>query len=152
MRTSIIFAAIIGLSAAAVADEHDYSHEQQTYRHGGTYEIVSADDANACASACEADGLCKAWSFQRETSGLGPARCELKSAIGKREENALMVSGISPRYSNYGIATPDGKEKDELLGASAAGINIPSTQPIITSGNARVVFTSSADFSVSAIR
>ncbi|MEO0882737.1 MAG: PAN domain-containing protein, partial [Pseudomonadota bacterium] len=97
MRASIVLAALIGLSGTAISEEDGYSHEQKTYRFGGTYKVIAATDVQSCANRCQLEDVCLAWSFQRETQGLGTARCELKSSVGRAEENALMVSGISPR-------------------------------------------------------
>ncbi|MEO1406960.1 MAG: PAN domain-containing protein [Pseudomonadota bacterium] len=138
MRASILIAATVALAGSAIAEDDGYSYEQKTYRYGGTYSVVSAEHAAECASSCGFDGACKAWSFQRETEGLGLARCELKNTIGKREENALMVSGLSPRLSDYGNAPTDEKDGGELLGGTRAGVAIPTLRPTITSANANV--------------
>ncbi|MEL7481826.1 MAG: PAN domain-containing protein, partial [Pseudomonadota bacterium] len=103
MRAVSLFA-FACLLATPIAGEEGFSHEQNTYRFGGTYKMFSGESADECAIACELDGKCKAWSFQRETAGLGAARCELKRTIGPQEANPLMISGISPRLSNVGVA------------------------------------------------
>lgn len=150
MRAYILIAVVIGLSGSSVADEHDYSHEQKTYRFGGTYEVVSAGDAQACANVCQSDEACKAWSFQRETDGMGAARCELKNTIGKAEENALMVSGISPRLADIGNAPKIEDSENQLLGGTRAGVSIPTLRPIITSANATVTISGVFDSSATA--
>ena len=151
MRALLLATAAFGLSGTALADNGDYSHEAKTYRYGGTYKVTPAADIGSCATTCQMDDVCKAWSFQHATPGLGPARCELKFTIGQREENALMTSGISPRLSGTGVA-PQVREAtdDELLGASAATQLIRPAQatviqtlpPVITSTNAKITVTS----------
>ncbi|MEM6410143.1 MAG: PAN domain-containing protein [Pseudomonadota bacterium] len=145
MRVSLLIAATIAFAHASIADDHAYSHEQKTYRYGGTYKVVTTNNATDCATSCEYDGQCKAWSFQRETAGLGLARCELKNTIGEREENALMISGISPRLSNYGNASTAESDGSELLGGTSAGITIPTLRPTITSANAHVAILGTFD-------
>ncbi|MEO1475190.1 MAG: PAN domain-containing protein [Pseudomonadota bacterium] len=153
MRLPFVFAATVAMTGAAIADEHDYSHETNTYRFGGTYEVTFATDIKSCAVTCASDNLCKAWSFQRETAGLGSARCELKSTIGVREENALMTSGISPRLADVNNAPQTTDEDGQLLGGkTAAAVYIPARPPIITSVNANVTISDIYETPTSAIR
>ncbi len=144
MRHAFLFAAALSLAAGAHAD--DFSHEPQTYRFGGTYSIVAAADPAACAMACGSDDACLAWSFQRETGGLGPSRCELKRTLGRPEANPLMVSGVAPHLFEEGSVGWQRTDDGELSGADgAAAPEAPAlratasplelTPPLVTSEN-----------------
>lgn len=108
MRIILSLAALCLATAGASAQS--YSHEPGTYRLGGTYGVVNSVDADSCAATCGQDDACLAWSFQRATEALGPARCELKQFIGRAEKNPLNISGVSPRFASSGqaasISTP----------------------------------------------
>ncbi|MEL7127948.1 MAG: PAN domain-containing protein [Pseudomonadota bacterium] len=145
MRAAICFLAI-AFPAGSVAAQ-SYSYDAYSYRHGGTYSIKPAETPDACAELCHTETACKAWSFQRETGGLGAPACELKSSIGPLEDNPLMTSGISPRYAE---ATEDLETKtdpDALLGgtdaeeksaALRAPVELILSPPYISSANGRV--------------
>lgn len=118
--------ALFTLAALALAlsgaDAQTYSHEPNTYRHGGTYAVVGANSAESCARQCDRDQICLAWSFQRATRDLGNARCELKQTTGRAQTNPLMISGISPRLSAQGQATQI-RRPSGLLGAPTRPAN-----------------------------
>lgn len=70
------------------------SHETGYYRFGATFTSVESDTPIACEAACNDNNVCQAWSFVH-TYGAAPARCELKRAAGRKEENPLAISGIA---------------------------------------------------------
>lgn len=146
MRHAILFAAALSLAASAHAGE--FSYEPGTYRFGGTYSIVAATDPDACAMTCGSDDACLAWSFQRQTGGLGPSRCELKRTLGRSEANPLMVSGVAPQLFEEGSVSWQWSDDEELVGASADPAPAPEapalrasarslelTPPLVTSEN-----------------
>ena len=87
---------------AGTASAQQYSHEKNTYRYGGTYSKVQTNSATSCAALCSRESVCRSWSFQRATRGLGPATCELKAVVGKSVKNPLMTSGINPLLARQG--------------------------------------------------
>lgn len=70
------------------------SHETGYYRFGATFTSLDSDTPLACEAACNDNDICQAWSFVH-TYGAAPARCELKRAAGRKEENPLAISGIA---------------------------------------------------------
>lgn len=116
------FALIAGTAAA-----QQYSHEPNTYRYGATYKIANANSPSSCANLCASDRVCRSWSFQRATQGLGSASCELKAVVGKAVKNPLMTSGINPRLASVGQARGiSPSTSGTLLGAPAtrAPVNV----------------------------
>ncbi len=70
------------------------SHETGYYRFGATFTSLESDTPLACEAACNGNDVCQAWSFVH-SYGAAPARCELKRAAGRKEENPLAISGIA---------------------------------------------------------
>lgn len=70
------------------------SHETGYYRFGATFTALETATPLACEAACNGNDICQAWSFVH-TYGAAPARCELKRAAGRKEENPLAISGIA---------------------------------------------------------
>ena len=103
------------------ASAQSYSYEPDTYRHGGTYSTTISGSPDACAQACGADQKCLVWSFRKPDTAAGPAQCELKQSIGHAEENALMISGVSPRFSSDQQAYVP-PSADDLLGGETANV------------------------------
>lgn len=56
-------------------------------RSSGVYASTPLADAPACARACEADGLCMAWSFSEQT-------CALRANLAGEQ---IAISGVSTR-------------------------------------------------------
>lgn len=104
MRTLLSLASL-ALIASAASAQSEYSNEPNTYRYGATYNTVGAASAASCAAICAQDRVCKAWSFQKSTRALGPAKCELQGTIGPAVNNPLMISGINPLIASQGQAT-----------------------------------------------
>jgi hypothetical protein len=102
------------------ASAQSYSHEPDTYRHGGTYSTVQSSSEQACAETCRADTKCLVWSFRKPNTAAGPSQCELKQTIGHAEENALMTSGVSPRFSEQQQAVVAPPSSSGLLGGTSS--------------------------------
>ena len=65
-------------------------------RPGGDYAnsaVASADPA-VCASRCERDGRCRAWSFSYPRTATPNATCWLKNRVTRRVEDSCCVSGV----------------------------------------------------------
>jgi len=118
MRIFLPAAATLILCMSASAQS--YSHEPDTYRHGGTYSTVQSSSEQACAETCRADTKCLVWSFRKPNTAAGPSQCELKQTIGHSEENALMTSGISPRFSEQQQAVVAAPYPSGLLGGTSS--------------------------------
>lgn len=118
MRVLLSAAAALFISLGASAQT--YSHEPDTYRHGGTYNTVQASSEQSCAETCRADTACLVWSFRKPHTGIGPSQCELKQSIGLAEENPTMTSGISPRIAGQDQATPRLTQPQGLLGGQTS--------------------------------
>jgi PAN domain len=65
-------------------------------RPGGDYAnaVVRSGDPAVCATRCERDARCRAWSFSYPAAGGGDAICWLKKDVPPRVENACCVSGV----------------------------------------------------------
>lgn len=64
-------------------------------RHGGDYTSfpVRSGDPAACATRCDREGRCRAWSFNYPTADR-PAVCWLKSQVPPRVEDGGSASGV----------------------------------------------------------
>lgn len=91
MRAWIIALFCITAPAAAAA------HEFGVARPGGVYASAASEDAGGCAAACEADGLCMAWTWR---AGV----CELKATAPRPVIAAGAVSGLSARAPAFARA------------------------------------------------
>jgi hypothetical protein len=94
MRNHGVLASLAGLALLAATTS---APAQIGYdRHGGDYANFSeqsGDPAN-CATRCEHDPRCRAWSFSYPTgSGVG-AICWLKNAVVPRAPNPCCMSGV----------------------------------------------------------
>src|SRR5688572_30799585 len=87
-----ILASILIASIAGVA------HAQTGFdRPGGDYArfVVPSGDPAVCATRCDREGRCRAWSFSYPGTGGGTsAICWLKSEVKPVVENQCCVSGI----------------------------------------------------------
>ena len=65
-------------------------------RPGGDYASapVPNGDPAVCASRCEHDKNCRAWSFSYPTASGGPAMCSLKREVVPRTQSSCCVSGV----------------------------------------------------------
>lgn len=117
MRILLPAAATFMLCMSASAQS--YSYETNTYRHGGTYSTVQSSSEQDCAETCRGDTKCLVWSFRKPVTEAGPSQCELKQTIGHAEENALMTSGVSPRFSEQQQAVVPPSTSDLLGGTNS---------------------------------
>jgi hypothetical protein len=64
-------------------------------RHGGDYTSfpLRSGDPAACATRCDRDSRCRAWSFNYPTADH-PAVCWLKSQVPPRVEDGASASGV----------------------------------------------------------
>jgi PAN domain len=86
---------ILGLLAAIGASVS--VHAQSGFdRPGGDYSsfAVRSGDPTACASRCEREGRCRAWSFSYPGTPAPMAMCWLKAQVTTRKEDACCVSGV----------------------------------------------------------
>lgn len=82
-------------------------HEADTYRPAGTYRSIRGSTPVACATACEQDMQCMAWSLTPPTFRAGP-KCELKSVQGQAVARTAFVSGAmdAPVRAETAAAAP----------------------------------------------
>jgi hypothetical protein len=82
-------------------------------------------DPSQCASRCERDGRCRAWSFSYPTDA-GAAMCWLKSRVPPRVAVNCCVSGVK----GAGVIEPRAGEAIEFgidrYGGDLRGIDVPS--------------------------
>jgi hypothetical protein len=57
----------------------------------GAYVSLTASDAAACARACANDGICMAWSFERDN------RCQLRAVVPGEPLPHALASGYAAR-------------------------------------------------------
>jgi PAN domain len=92
-------AATIGLAAlvALALFGMTLSFAQTGYdRPGGDYSsaAVPTGDPAVCASRCEHERNCRAWSFSYPSSSGAPAMCWLKREVVPAKESSCCVSGV----------------------------------------------------------
>lgn len=65
-------------------------------RPGNDYEkfVVKSGDPAECASRCEHDARCRAWSFSYPRTEQTAATCWLKNRVSPRVQNSCCVSGV----------------------------------------------------------
>ena len=122
----VILPAAAALIFSMGASAQTYSHEANTYRHGGTYSTVQSSSEQSCAETCRADTQCLVWSFRKPQTGVGPSQCELKQSIGYAENNPTMTSGISPRFASQHQAAPRPEVSNGLLGGVVSQTQAPA--------------------------
>jgi hypothetical protein len=92
MRFSVIFLGAMWAIAAAGPAQAQSGYD----RRGGDYtsfQIRSGDPA-VCASRCERDARCRAWSFSYPRTTFALATCWLKNKVPPRNEDKCCVSGV----------------------------------------------------------
>lgn len=100
-------------------------------RPGGDYTSfpVRSGDPAACATRCERDGRCRAWSFSYPLTAVTNAVCWLKSSVTTRVENNCCISGVrgaavaEPRTdtAEHAIDRQGGDYKDLTVAADKNG-------------------------------
>ena len=92
MRFSVIFLGAMWAIAAAGPAQAQSGYD----RRGGDYtsfQIRNGDPA-VCASRCERDARCRAWSFSYPRTTFALATCWLKNKVPPRNEDKCCVSGV----------------------------------------------------------
>src|SRR3954468_23893036 len=94
MRCLSVF--LCGLAVALLAVPVPSAGQTGFDRPGGDYTSVAerSGDPAACASRCDREPRCRAWSFVYPGAAGQNAVCWLKSQVPARTENACCVSGI----------------------------------------------------------
>jgi len=86
-----VFSALVILALAGTAfAQVGYDRRGNDYT---TFTIRNGDPA-ACASRCEHDARCHAWSFSYPHTTSQLAACRLKNKVPQRVEDACCVSGV----------------------------------------------------------
>lgn len=93
LRTLVLGA----LSAAAVITA---AAATEAPRAPGAYVSLTARDAAACARACADDGICMAWSFQRDN------QCQLSAVLAAPDASALETGFATRAPTNLRPHTP----------------------------------------------
>ena len=94
MRALIVGFAVLGFAMTAglapVAAQSGYD------RPGGDFSTaaVGSGDPAVCASRCEREPRCRAWSFSYPTASGAAAMCSLKREVVPRVETSCCVSGV----------------------------------------------------------
>ena len=90
-------AAVIEMGLAILTGEPNLALAQAGFdRPGGDYAqlVVSSGNPEICATQCERDERCKAWSFSYPQTDGHKASCWLKSKVPRRAKNSCCVSGV----------------------------------------------------------
>ena len=97
MRKAHLLIGAVALAVIALALEITPAGAQIGYdRRGGDYTNfqVRGGDPAACATRCEHEGRCRAWSFSYPTAARPNAMCWLKSQVTPPTEDKCCVSGV----------------------------------------------------------
>jgi len=100
LATIVALFTLVGADAASAQAGFD--------RPGGDYARfpVRSGDPAACATRCERDSRCRAWSFSYPATAGASAICWLKAEVAPREENPCCVSGVA----GVGVIAPRGPD------------------------------------------
>jgi hypothetical protein len=119
----LVFAGVVSSSPALAQVGYD--------RPGADYTSVPirSGDPAVCASRCEHDSRCRAWSFAYPATEGPGAVCWLKNAVPARVENTCCISGVrgagvvEPRVGaiEYGIDRVGGDYRNLELPADPTG-------------------------------
>jgi hypothetical protein len=84
----LVAAAAGGIAPASAQSGYD--------RPGGDYSsaAIPNGDPAVCATRCERDRNCRAWSFSYPSGSGAPAMCYLKREVVPRTESSCCVSGV----------------------------------------------------------
>jgi hypothetical protein len=90
---------VVAFMAVAVLGAAGPAHAQVNYdRPGGDYASVVVrppiPDPATCATRCERDGRCRAWSFRYPTTDNPSATCWLKKEVPGRVDDPCCASGV----------------------------------------------------------
>jgi hypothetical protein len=117
------FVVLLGLAAPAEA-------QVGFDRPGGDYAnfLVRFGDPAVCASRCDRDPRCRAWSFSYPTGGVPNAICWLKSQVAPWRPNPCCVSGVKGA-GVMGPRNPAIEFSIDRVGADYRNFEVP-TDPI----------------------
>jgi hypothetical protein len=95
MRALIVGIAVL-VSAAAGTGIAPALAQSGYDRPGGDFTSASVPtgDPAVCATRCEREPRCRAWSFSYPTTSGGPAMCWLKREVASRVQASCCVSGV----------------------------------------------------------
>jgi hypothetical protein len=88
---------VSGVRGAAILEPRVGHLEYSIDRSGGDYrwfDTAPDQHATTCASACEGDAHCRAWTYRRQGYGTVAARCYLKNAIKPPRHRPCCISGV----------------------------------------------------------
>jgi len=88
---------VAGVKGASVVLPHIPGMEFSIDRPGGDYrsfDLAPNPVAKTCASSCEADQHCRAWTYRRPGYQGPDARCFLKNHVTRPRNEACCVSGV----------------------------------------------------------
>jgi hypothetical protein len=108
---------LIGLAAAAGLMCSLASADVGFDRPGNDYDkfTIKSGDPAECASRCERDARCRAWSFSYPRTEQVQAMCWLKNRVPARVQSACCVSGVRGAGANEPIS------KDSEFGIDRVG-------------------------------
>jgi hypothetical protein len=88
---------VSGVRGAGVVEPHDQSTEFAIDRIGGDYrnfELPADPSGKSCASACDGDAKCRAWTYMRPGYGGPSATCFLKDRVTAPQPRPCCISGV----------------------------------------------------------
>jgi len=88
---------VSGVRGAGVIEPRLGKFEYSIDRVGGdyhTFETKPDPEGKPCATACQGDSHCRAWTYRRPGYGTAGARCYLKNAIKPPRHRPCCISGV----------------------------------------------------------
>jgi hypothetical protein len=88
---------VSGVRGAGVVEPHSDSAEFAIDRVGADYrnfELPADPSGKSCASACESDAKCRAWTYLRPGYGSPAATCFLKDHVTAPQHRPCCISGV----------------------------------------------------------
>jgi hypothetical protein len=88
---------VSGVRGSGVPAPRGARSEFEIDRLGGDYrsfDLPATTNGEACATACEQDRRCRAWTYLRPGYGTGSARCYLKSRVTPPRRKPCCISGV----------------------------------------------------------
>ena len=88
---------VSGVRGAGVIEPRAGAIEYSIDRYGGDYrsfETPPDPTGQACASACQAEKRCRAWTYRRPGYGTRAAHCYLKETIKPPHHKPCCISGV----------------------------------------------------------
>jgi len=88
---------VSGVRGAAVIEPRRDEIEYSIDRVGGDYRSFDTEPdphGKACATACQAETHCRAWTYRRPGYGAAVPRCYLKEAIKPPHRRPCCISGV----------------------------------------------------------